>query len=89
MVLNVEKDHTDLLIESMPAIIRFLGYDSFTESERIPERLRPKRRRMGWSISETVCRLGLDPETPPSPARNGDQNRADRCVSSAEERRPV
>jgi DNA-binding XRE family transcriptional regulator len=38
-VLNWEKDHAEAPIESIPAIIRFLGYDSFPEPKDIPERL--------------------------------------------------
>jgi hypothetical protein len=51
MVLNREKNHTNRPIESMPAIIRFLGHDSFfAKPKNIPERLLAKRRRMGWSM---------------------------------------
>jgi DNA-binding transcriptional regulator YiaG len=38
-VLNWEKRHTEPPIESMPAIIRFLGYDPFANQKSIPERL--------------------------------------------------
>jgi DNA-binding XRE family transcriptional regulator len=33
-VLNWEKSHTEPLIESMPAIIRFLGYEPFPEPKK-------------------------------------------------------
>ena len=59
-VLNWEKDHTEPPIESMPTIIRFLGYDPFPEPKNIPERLLTKRRAMGWSIREAARRLGVD-----------------------------
>jgi transcriptional regulator with XRE-family HTH domain len=62
-VLNWEKDHTEPPIESMPAIIRFLGYDPFPEPRNIPERLLTKRREMGWSIKEAARQLGIDPGT--------------------------
>ena len=58
-VLNWEKDHTAPPIESMPAIIRFLGYDPFPEPKNIPERLLAKRRAMGWSIKEAARQLGV------------------------------
>lgn len=62
-VLNWEKDHTEPPIESMPAIIRFLGYDPFPEPKTIPERLLAKRRAMGWSIKEAARQLGVDEGT--------------------------
>ena len=62
-VLNWEKDHTEPPIESMPVIIRFLGYDPFPEPKNIPERLLAKRRTMGWSIKEAARQLGVDEGT--------------------------
>ena len=62
-ILNWEKDHTEAPIESMPAIIRFLGYDPFPEPKNIPERLLAKRRAMGWSIKEAARQLGVDEGT--------------------------
>jgi transcriptional regulator with XRE-family HTH domain len=62
-VLNWEKDHTEPPIESIPAIIRFLGYDPFPEPKNIPERLLAKRRAMGWSIKEAALQLGVDEGT--------------------------
>jgi transcriptional regulator with XRE-family HTH domain len=62
-VLNWEKGHTEPPIESMPAIIRFLGYDSFPEPKNIPERLLAKRRAMGWSIKEAARQFGVDAGT--------------------------
>jgi transcriptional regulator with XRE-family HTH domain len=62
-VLNWEKDHTEPPIESMPAIIRFLGYDPFPEPKSLAERLLAKRRVMGWSIKEAARRLGVDEGT--------------------------
>lgn len=62
-VLNWEKDHTEPPIESMPAIIRFLGYVPFPEPKSIPERLLAKRRVMGWSIKEAARQLGVDQGT--------------------------
>ena len=59
-VLNWEKDHTEPPIESMPAIIRFLGYDPFPEPKSLVERFLAKRRAMGWSIKEAARQLGVD-----------------------------
>jgi len=59
-VLNWEKGHTEPPVESMPAIIRFLGYDSFLEPNNISERLLAKRRAMGRSIKEAARQLGVD-----------------------------
>ena len=62
-VLNWEKHHTGPPIESMPAIIRFLGYDPFPEPKNITEGLLAKRRVMGWSIREAARQLGVDEGT--------------------------
>jgi transcriptional regulator with XRE-family HTH domain len=62
-VLNWEKDHTEPRTESMPAIIRFLGYAPFPEPKNTPERLLAKRRAMGWSIKEAARQLGVDEGT--------------------------
>ncbi len=62
-VLNWEKNHTEPPIESIPAIIRFLGYDPFPKQRTIPERLLAKRRAMGWSIKEAAGQLGVDEGT--------------------------
>jgi len=61
--LNWEKDHTGPPIASMPAIIRFLGYDPFPAPKNIPERLLPKRRATGWSNKEAARQLGTDEAT--------------------------
>jgi Helix-turn-helix domain len=60
-VLNWEKGHTDPPIESMPAILTFLGYDPFPAPETLPKRLLGKRRAMGWSIRQAARHLGVDP----------------------------
>jgi transcriptional regulator with XRE-family HTH domain len=62
-VLNWEKGHTEPPIESIPAILQFLGYDPFPKSKSIPERLLAKRRAMGWSIKEAARQLGVDEGT--------------------------
>lgn len=62
-VLNWEKGHTEPSIESMPAILQFLGYEPFPESKTLPERMLAKRRAMGWSIKEAARQLGIDAGT--------------------------
>lgn len=62
-ILNWEKGHTEPPIQSMPAIVRFLGYDPFPEPHSLPESLLAKRRAMGWSIKEAARQLGVDEGT--------------------------
>ena len=62
-VLNWEKSNTKPPIESIPAILRFLGYDPFAEPKSISARLLAKRRAMGWSIKEAARHLGVDEGT--------------------------
>ena len=62
-VRNWEKGHTEPPIASIPAIIRFLGYDPFPEPKTVAERLLAKRREMGWSIERAASVVGVDPGT--------------------------
>jgi len=62
-VLNWEKGHTEAPIESIPAILLFLGYDPFPVPVTLPERMLAKRRAMGWSIREAARHLSIDPST--------------------------
>ena len=62
-VLNWEKGKTEPPIESIPAILRFFGYDPFPEPKSLPERLLAMRRAMGWSIKEAARQLGVDEGT--------------------------
>jgi transcriptional regulator with XRE-family HTH domain len=62
-VLNWETGKTEPLVEFMPAIIPFLGYDPFPEPTTLSERMLAKRRLMGWSIKEAAQRLGVDDGT--------------------------
>ena len=62
-VLNWEKDHTEPPIESIPAILQFLGYEPFPESKTLPERMLARRRAIGWSIKEAARQLGVDEGT--------------------------
>ena len=58
-----ESAKTQPPIESIPAVLRFLGYDPFPEPGSIPDKLLAKRRVMGWSIKEAARELGVDPGT--------------------------
>ncbi len=62
-ILNWEKGHTEPLIVSIPAIVRFLGYDPFPQPATLPDKLLAKRREMGWSIKEAAKAIGVDPGT--------------------------
>ncbi len=62
-ILNWEKGHTEPPIVSIPAIVRFLGYDPFPQPTTLPEKLLAKRREMGWSIKEAAQAVGVDPST--------------------------
>jgi len=50
-------------IESVPAIVRFLGYDPFPEPTTLAQLLLAKRREMGWSMKEAAEAVGVDPGT--------------------------
>jgi transcriptional regulator with XRE-family HTH domain len=62
-VLNWEKGDTEPLIEAVPVILRFLGYNSFPEPRSLPERLLAKRRAMGWPIWKAAREIGVDEGT--------------------------
>ena len=59
-VFNWEKGRTQPPIESMPALVQFLGYDPSPEPTSLPERLLAKRRAMGWSIRTAAQTVGVD-----------------------------
>ena len=62
-ILNWEKGHTEPPIASIPAIVRFLGYDPFPEPTTLSQLLLAKRREMGWTIKEATRAVGVDPTT--------------------------
>jgi len=62
-ILNWEKGHTEPPIASIPAVVKFLGYDPFPEPKTLPQHLCAKRRKMGWSIQEAAEFVGVDPGT--------------------------
>ena len=58
-----EKGYTEPEVESLPAIIRFLGYDPFPPPTTLPERMVAKRRVMGWTLKEAARNFGVDRKT--------------------------
>lgn len=62
-VLNWEKGHNEPPVEAIPRIVQFLGYDPFPAAATLSERMRAKRRRMGWTIREAADALGVDETT--------------------------
>ena len=61
-ILNWETGKTEPSVKSMPAILRWLGYDPYLEPSTLPERMLAKRRATSWSVSE-ARRLGVDAGT--------------------------
>jgi len=62
-VMNWERGNTEPVVASIPAILKYLGYDPLPKPETLPERLLAKRRERGWSIKEGAFALGIDPST--------------------------
>ncbi len=62
-VLNWEKDHTEPPINSMPAIIRFLGYNPVPAPVSVSEKLKAARQHLGWSRKRYARELGIDSGT--------------------------
>jgi transcriptional regulator with XRE-family HTH domain len=62
-VLNWEKGKTEPPVESIAAIIEFLGYDPFPNAKSLPDRLIATRRAQGWTIKEAARQLGVDEGT--------------------------
>jgi transcriptional regulator with XRE-family HTH domain len=62
-ILNWEKGYTEPLIVSIPAILQFLGFDSFPRPQTISERLFAFRQSHGLSIRGAAKELGVHFET--------------------------
>ncbi|WP_374683234.1 helix-turn-helix domain-containing protein [Accumulibacter sp.] len=62
-VLNWEKGKTEPPVVSIPAILRFLGYDPFPVPKTLAEELALQRSRLGWSQSHMAQMLGIDEGT--------------------------
>ena len=59
-VLNWEHDATTPPVTSMPAIIRFLGYEPFKLATTLREHMQAYRWRNGLSITEAARQIGVD-----------------------------
>lgn len=60
-VINWERgDFQPSKVATLHRIIEFLGYDPLPAGQTIPERLRQKRRLMGWGQRELAEHLGVD-----------------------------
>lgn len=62
-VLNWETGRHEPPIRSMPAILRYLGYDPFSAPTTVAQRLLQMRRARGWSTGEAARQLGVDRTT--------------------------
>lgn len=62
-VFNWENGKTKPAVESIPAIIGFLGYDPFAEPASLSEQLAAMRRAKGWTIKQAAGELGVDEGT--------------------------
>jgi transcriptional regulator with XRE-family HTH domain len=61
---NWEKGNSKPAVESIPAIIEFLGYDPFpNDAKSLPDRLIATRCAQGWTIKEAARQLGVDEGT--------------------------
>ena len=62
-IFNWENGKTKPAIESIPAIIGFLGYNPFPEADSLSDRLVALRRGNGWTIKQAAEQLGVDEGT--------------------------
>ncbi len=62
-VRNWEKSRVQPSIESIPAIVSFLGYDPFPAPVTLPQHLMASRRENGWTIKNAARAAGVDPGT--------------------------
>ena len=58
-----EKGYTEPEIESIPAIVRFLGYDPFPPPKTLQERMLAKRRGMGWTLKMAAAVFEVNRKT--------------------------
>lgn len=63
VVLNWEEEETQPKVESIPAIVAFLGCDPFPPPASMPEQLAALRRKNGWTIKQAARQLGIDAST--------------------------
>jgi hypothetical protein len=51
---------TEISVESISAVIEFLGYDPFRNQLALSERLAALRRAKGWTMKQAAVQLGVD-----------------------------
>jgi len=56
-VFNWENAKTNPAIDSIPAIIGFLGYDPFPAPASLSDRLAALRRANGWTIKQAAAKM--------------------------------
>lgn len=61
--LNWEKDRREPLIRNWPALIDFLGGDPNPTPTTLGERMKTKRRQMGWTARMAAGQAGVDEGT--------------------------
>ena len=59
-VINWEKHGMTPLTTTMGRVISFLGYDPLPRADSLADRIRAKRRQMGWSQRQLAGKLGVD-----------------------------
>ena len=59
-VINWEKRGMTPPTTTMGRVIRFLGYDPIPRGDTVADRIRAKRREMGWGQRELALHLGVD-----------------------------
>jgi transcriptional regulator with XRE-family HTH domain len=62
-IVHWEKHKTEPPVATVPAIVRFLGYEPWPEPTTLPDKLRAYRMREGLSIREAAAQAGVDPDT--------------------------
>jgi transcriptional regulator with XRE-family HTH domain len=62
-VVNWEKGHAAPRINHMPRVVKFLGFNPFTESDNLSHRLINHRKSRGITQKEFAQQLGVDPST--------------------------
>jgi len=59
-ILNWEKSYTEPPIATIPAILKFPGYDPYPEGKTLGKRMLAFRRTKGWTISKAAQQTGVD-----------------------------
>jgi transcriptional regulator with XRE-family HTH domain len=62
-ITNWERNESRPLVQYIPGIVGFLGYDPSAPTTSLPERLIAARRAQGLTRREMAGRMGVDPST--------------------------